>query len=351
MIAAAAVTDPGLLSALVGNSAAIRQQLNTALEQQSTGLVSDSYSGLGAGLQTSVNLAPAVQRNQVWQANIDQANATLGVTQSALSQIAAIATNFNAQVGAINYVGVSQVASIAASAKQALQQVADLLNTRSGDVFVFAGQDSANPPLPSTDPAVVGAALLASDTATAPFSTTLGAKTPQVEVGDGQFVSVGVLANQNTLTTSAAPTTGSYMRDIMRSLATLAPWQRDHRDLQRKRRARQRAIRPDRPQDRARGDADRIVQAGIQRPGRRHGGDADEGCGAADAIAGVIPGDRRDEEPVAGELPAGGVALPLAAPSGRRDEPPGHRAALVRVDDQAMLQRREGAAAAFRPIA
>jgi flagellar hook-associated protein 3 FlgL len=222
MIAAAAVTDPGLLSALVGNSAAIRQQLNTALEQQSTGLVSDSYSGLGAGLQTSVNLAPAVQRNQVWQANIDQANATLGVTQSALSQIAAIATNFNAQVGAINYVGVSQVASIAASAKQALQQVADLLNTRSGDVFVFAGQDSANPPLPSTDPAVVGAALLASDTATAPFSTTLGAKTPQVEVGDGQFVSVGVLANQNTLTTSAAPTTGSYMRDIMRSLATLA---------------------------------------------------------------------------------------------------------------------------------
>ena len=31
-----------------------------------------------------------------------------------------------------------------------------------------------------------------------------------------------MLANQNTLAVSAAPSTGSYMRDIMRALATLA---------------------------------------------------------------------------------------------------------------------------------
>ena len=42
MIAGAQPTDPGLLSALVDNSAAIRLQLDTALVQQSTGRVSDT---------------------------------------------------------------------------------------------------------------------------------------------------------------------------------------------------------------------------------------------------------------------------------------------------------------------
>ena len=35
-------------------------------------------------------------------------------------------------------------------------------------------------------------------------------------------MAVGLLANQNTLATSEAPTTGSYMRDLLRGLATLA---------------------------------------------------------------------------------------------------------------------------------
>ncbi len=222
MIAGAQPTDPGLLSALVDNSAAIRLQLDTALVQQSTGRVSDTYAGLGAGVHTSLDLSPAIQHHQVWQANIDHATGVLDVTQSALSQIAAIASSFRAQTNAINSVGVSQVASIAAAAQQALQQVAQLLNTQSGDVYVFAGQDSGNPPVPNTDPAALGADLLASDTATAPFSATIGTKPPLVEVGNGQFLAAGVLANQNTLVTSTAPTTGSYMRDVMRSLATLA---------------------------------------------------------------------------------------------------------------------------------
>ena len=33
---------------------------------------------------------------------------------------------------------------------------------------------------------------------------------------------VGLLANQNTLATSQAPTSGSYIRDVLTSLATLA---------------------------------------------------------------------------------------------------------------------------------
>ena len=213
--------DPGLIAHLAANSASVQSQLNVALEQQSTGLVSDVYSGLGTGLRTSLDLRPAVQHQSVWQANIDAVSGQLETTQSVLSQINTIAQTFYAQTNDLEGSGTPQAGTIASSAKLALQQVAQLLNTKVGDTYIFAGQDTANPPLPSTDPAVVGPALLASDTATAPFSSTLGTAVPQVEVGDGQFVQAGLLANQNTLATSAAPTTGSYLRDVMRALATL----------------------------------------------------------------------------------------------------------------------------------
>ena len=101
-------------------------------------------------------------------------------------------------------------------------QVAQLLNSRVGDTYVFAGQDTATPPVPDTTATTLITSLLASDTATPPFAATIGTAVPTVEVGEGQRVPVGVLANRNTLAVSAAPTTGSYMRDIMRALATLA---------------------------------------------------------------------------------------------------------------------------------
>lgn len=222
----AANPDPGLLGRLTANSAAVRASLDVALQQQSTGKVSDVYSGLGAGVRASLDLRPAMQHVQVWQNNIDAATGRLDVTQAALTQIGAIAAKFYAATGNITTTGTSETVGIAAEAKLALQQVAQLLNTKAGDVYVFAGQDTANPPVPNTDPTVTGAALLASDTATAPFSAGIGGPSgsavPTVEVGEGQTVQVGLLANQNTLAVSAPPTTGSFMRDLMRGLATLA---------------------------------------------------------------------------------------------------------------------------------
>jgi len=215
-------SDSALLARLADNSAAIRRQLDTATTQSSTGRIAESYAGLGVGAKTSLDLRPQVTHAAAWQANIDSATARLGVAQSALSGISKIAADFFAKSGALNGLIPSEADSIAASARVALEQVGQLLNSKAGDVYVFAGQDTANPPLPNTSAAVVGPAVLASDTATAPFSATLGTTPPAIEVGEGQRVQVGVLANRNTLTPSAAPTTGSYMRDILRSLAALS---------------------------------------------------------------------------------------------------------------------------------
>ena len=214
-------SEGALLARLADHGASIRRQLDTAATQSATGRIAESYGGLGIGAKISLDLRPQVTQAHAWQANIDNAAGRLGVAQSALSSISAIAANFYAKAGALNGLIPSEADSIAASARVALQQVSHLLNSRYGDIYVFAGQDTGNPPLPDPSASVVGAAVLASDTATAPFSPTLGTAVPAVEVGERQRVQVGLLANSNTLAASAAPTTGSYMRDILRALATL----------------------------------------------------------------------------------------------------------------------------------
>jgi flagellar hook-associated protein 3 FlgL len=161
------------------------------------------------------------------------------------------------------------VDSIAASARDALGQVANALNTKDGDVYVFAGQDTANPPVPNEanilksgyftaiNTAVAGftgtppndAATVANTTygvatsnafgTTSPFSdflsqpsATVRAALPVVQIGQSQTETVGLPASANGLMPDTPPgtatlvggpvsSTGSYMRDIMRALATI----------------------------------------------------------------------------------------------------------------------------------
>ncbi len=211
----------GLLGTLAQDSAKIQSQLSVATQQAATGTVSNTYAGLGAAARVSLDLRPQIAHQTTWSANIDAVSARLSVTQSALSAINQVASDFYAKMPSLNGLTAGAGAAVAAQARSALEQVAGLLNTKVGDTYVFAGQDTANPPVPNPSAASLIPALL-TGTAPAPFSTTIGTAVPTVEVGEGQRVQIGVLANANTLSASAAPTSGSYMRDIMTALATLA---------------------------------------------------------------------------------------------------------------------------------
>jgi len=215
------LSNYGQLQVLLTDNLGIRQKLTVAQEQASSGLISQTYAGLGANARTSLDLRPQILHEQTWQSNIDAATGRLSATQTALAGISSIASNILAQTASLNGLDSSSPTTVANLARQGLEQVAQLLNTRVGDVYVFAGQDSANAPLPDTSSATLAPALLASDTAVAPFSTTLGGSPPTVQVGQGASVQIGLLANKNTLVTSAPPSTGSYMRDILRELAVL----------------------------------------------------------------------------------------------------------------------------------
>lgn len=241
-----ATGDYAALSGLVGDSAATKARLDQLQQQAATGYVADTLSGLGAGAAWRVlDIRPQIAHQAQFQANIDAVQGRLGATQAALTSISGIASQFYGRLPSLDGLDPSQVDAVAASAKQALAQVAGLLNTKVGDTYVFAGQSPGTAPVPNpgasassafatgigtavaglatSGAAATAAATLAAAGGTSPFDPGMSSAVPTVQVGDGQYAQTGVLANANTLATSSGPsTTGSYMRDVLRGLATLA---------------------------------------------------------------------------------------------------------------------------------
>lgn len=252
---AGATVSYGSLARLLAESGQVRQRLDRLTGQAASGLVAGSYAGLGQGAAASLSLAPAIAHQQAWSANIDAATGRMQAAQGALSQISTIASDFYARTNTLNGLNASAVDSVAAGARDALRQMASLLDTEVAGVYVFAGQDSANPPVPNPDAigtsgfmaqiaaavqglsgtgaAATNAATLAIASSNAPgaspFSAALSqpaaalaGQRPSAEVGEASRVPTGILASANAdVASTGASTTGSYMRDIMRSLAVL----------------------------------------------------------------------------------------------------------------------------------
>jgi flagellar hook-associated protein 3 FlgL len=247
------IADYSTLNRLIGDSGALHTQLDVLTGRASSGLIADTYAGLGSGAAVSLDLNPQVANLQTWQNNIDAATGRMQVAQTALTQLQQIATDFIAKTNNLDGLSASDIDSIAANARDALSQVTNLLDTQSGGVYVFAGQDTANPPVPNPNAILSspfftqiqtavaqlstlgGNGTAASTLATAssnaattsPFSSYLSQpvanlQAPTVQVSDGQTMTVGLFASSNSLIVSnGSSTTGSYTRDLLRALATI----------------------------------------------------------------------------------------------------------------------------------
>lgn len=232
----------GTIGRIAEDSATIKAKMDLLNIQVSSGLVSSTYGGLGGTASVSLDLRPQIARTQVWGQNIDGISARLNVTNSVMNQLQSINTNFLS--GTYNMTGQTsqEVDTMAASAKAALTQVQDLLNTQIGQSYVFAGQDTSNAPVssaafnayvasiqaPIANLAVAGgpataAATLAAASAGSPFSATLGTAAQNVPVSQSLTVPLGIVAGQNAFATSVGTnTTGSYVRDLIRALSTIS---------------------------------------------------------------------------------------------------------------------------------
>ena len=236
----------GQLSALVADNETITARLDHLQQQASTGYIAPTLGGLGGTSARQVlDLRPQVAQNAQYQANINTAQGQLSTTQSALSSISTIASQFYADIPKLSDLAPSEIDLVAQQAQQALSQVGNLIDTKDGNTYVFAGQTPSKAPI--TDPNALAsstfatsiasqvaglatnggpataAATLNAAVANSPFDPALSSAVPTVQVGQSAFVQAGVLANKNTLATSSgSSTTGSYMTDILRGLATLA---------------------------------------------------------------------------------------------------------------------------------
>lgn len=244
----------GLMQQLIAGATATKARLDQLTMQSSTGYVASTYAGLDAAspgtATTALAVAPQIAGITNTIANLNAVTGRMGVQQTALSSISTIASSFMGQLLSVGGGTPQAMDTLAASARQALAQVAGLLDTQSGSVYVFGGQNSDTPPVPNPNDitssgfftniqaavaslatngaAATEAATLATASSNAagvtPFAAGLGAAPalPQVATGNGTMATVGIAANANGFVASAGTdTTGSYMRDIMRGLATI----------------------------------------------------------------------------------------------------------------------------------
>jgi flagellin-like hook-associated protein FlgL len=253
------VSSYAFTSRLVDRAISVKSRLDKLSTQASTGRVGDTFGDLGNGARLSADLRADMTRRQGYVQAIDAANARIDTTQSVLGRISLIAQEVSAKALTMVTTGANSVAAVAEQARQGLQELAGLLNTRVGQNYLFGGTDTQNPPVPagqnilttswffqiqaSVSTLAVGTSatvlsdtltIAASDAAgTTPFSTFLSTLAPagglnEARIGmpdaDGSRIAYGVRANSNAAAISPAspPTTTSYMRDIMRGLAVLA---------------------------------------------------------------------------------------------------------------------------------
>lgn len=244
----------GPMTQIIENATATAQKLDQLTEQASSGLVSQNYAGLGAGAaQIVLSVSPQIAAANAQVSAINAVTGPMTTQQNALTEISSIVTGVVSQLSSLNTLDASSASTVIGSARQALEQVASLLDTQDGDDYVFGGQDSGEAPVPDAG-GITGSGFfsqiqsavfnLSANGAAATFSSLLGIGSstasgttpfaagleassglPSVTLANGEQVTTGIAANANGFVTSSgagASSTGSYMRDILAGLAGIA---------------------------------------------------------------------------------------------------------------------------------
>ncbi|UFN48294.1 hypothetical protein LPC08_20115 [Roseomonas sp. OT10] len=248
----------GSFARIATQSAALKTQVELLSRQVSDGRRATVYGDEAPQARQAIGLRGEIARRGAYASALDQALGRADTAQQVLTRLGSIAGGMKAEalrLATLAPAGEAEVLSVAGAARAALEEVAGLLNTQHMGEYLFGGSDSASPPVPdaagiATGPmasaiaaAVAGltptnAAAVATQTAAAatdttpgasPFSAWLedpaggGAEAPRSLLAeDGGRVGYGLLANRNAQAVSTGETVGSWARDLLRGLATLA---------------------------------------------------------------------------------------------------------------------------------
>jgi flagellin-like hook-associated protein FlgL len=253
------VASYAFTSRLIDRGLSVKARMDELTTQVATGRIGDGYGDLKGGARLSVDIRAELARRETFSRQIDLAGARLETMQTTMARIGALAQDVAAKALTMVTTGSNSVDAVAEQARMALREVASLMNTQGGGAYLFAGTDAANAPMPNADTILTsgfflqieaevatlavgnGATVLANTLTTAasnaagttPFSTFLSNPMPaggldeprlSIPADDGTRVTYGLRANANGAAVSPGtpPTTGSFVRDVLRGLAVLA---------------------------------------------------------------------------------------------------------------------------------
>jgi flagellar hook-associated protein 3 FlgL len=244
----------GTLGQILASASSLRDQYATLQEQTTTGLVSQSYSGLASVSSQVMDLSATINQGKAYAQSIAQGQGKASVMQNVLSQLGTLVSSMAASSNALSTsTPGSAVTAMAQQASQDLSQIASLLNTTYAGDYVFSGADTANPPVPAPNSitssdmfAQIGSlvstfatgsgassastlisnasSIMATGTIFSSYLTGAGANADpvQVQIGPSDSVTLDLPATQNVGAAANPSGTGSAITDILGSLAVIA---------------------------------------------------------------------------------------------------------------------------------
>lgn len=244
---------------LTSEAMQLRARQDDYMRQATTGLKTDRLGDLAPEVPRAVSLRGELGRREVYGRGMDQALGRTAVMQDSLGRLTEIAREFRTKAATRIKAGdPASLMTVQGDARAALTEVAHLLNTRHAGEYLFGGSDISRPPIPEPEGLATGqmAQQIAAEVAALPtqgLGATLAATrdiarsnaagvTPfsdfitadallptgqqearrGVPAADGQVIGYGIVAGRNAEAVSAGETTGSWARDLMRNLMSLA---------------------------------------------------------------------------------------------------------------------------------
>jgi flagellin-like hook-associated protein FlgL len=237
-------------------AASLRNRMAEEARQAAGGRRADGYAGLGGDARRAVDLRAELARRESLSLVAERGEVRAAHTQTVLKRLTAIATEMSGRANGLLGMDPANATLMASSARNALREVAGLLNERFEGEAVFGGSDLDASPIPGaieTSGMVTGIADLvqglapgqgaairaqirtlaaSNEPGVTPFSeratqSALGLiedRRRAVPVEDGLTVEIGLLPNRNAAAaqSDAPDSTGSWARDLLGGLATIA---------------------------------------------------------------------------------------------------------------------------------
>ncbi|MCF8480711.1 MAG: flagellin [Rhodospirillum sp.] len=145
------VSTSTMTSVLLSQAMKTQAEYNQTITEQASGLKRDSYVGLNGSAGLSVSLSSDLATSEALVTRSETAQTQVETAYGAISSIIDIVQSALVDItGAIN--GTTDTTdSLQESAQGWMEDVADLLNTDVGDVYVFAGAGGASAPVDLAD--------------------------------------------------------------------------------------------------------------------------------------------------------------------------------------------------------